>query len=368
MPRRQNNSLIQSGTNQTSVESGRIINVYPDKWLVDVRGAHSGRLFLEIEVLSPYFHFYAGEGIYPAPEVGANVKVCTPGDSPPFVLGFVGAFEREDDDATFRGGRPKNAKSGDLIMKGRDGNQVWLHRGGVLELGCATLPRSFYIPLENLIRHMTLNYELHAGGGLVKWDVENLDQADDDHPASVLTLLANNKADDEAGSVRFKVGHLSDEGRVELLVAANALGVDGDAEDGAAFKFTIAEDGDVVVETAGDFSLSIEGDAVFDVSGGLDATIDESVSVEVGSSLTLDVTSNYDVQAVRVTEDISASKVVDCPNISMGGSSGVKPLVMGSANMLAWFFHTHPVTGSTTGPPTPPIVPAQVLTQRLRGK
>ena len=368
MPRREQNSVIQSGVNRVRIETGRIINVYPDKWLVDVRTQHTGRMFLEIEVLSPYFHFHSGEGIYPVPEVGAIVKVCAPSDNPPFVMGFTGAFERENDDATFRGGRAQNAKAGDLIIKGRDGNQVWLHRGGILELGCETLPRSFYIPLQNLIRHMTLRYELHAGGGLMKWHVQNLDETDDDHPASVFTLLGNDKADDEAGSVRFKVGHLSDDGRVELLVAANALNVDGEPDGTQTFKFTVAEGGDVAIEIAGDYVAQVDGDGEVSISGGLDATVGSDLSMSVSSSYTLEVGSDLNIQATKTTQDISGSMVVDCPSISMGGSSGVKPLIKATPQMLAFLYHTHPVTGSSTGPPTSSPSPTSVATQRLRGK
>lgn len=356
------NSMVRAGVGSATIEQGRVINVHQRQWTVDARTTYTGREMLELQVMNPYFHFHSGEGIYPMPEINANVIICGPGDSPPFVMGFMGAFETEEGGDTHRGGRPQNAKPGDLIMRGRDGNQIWLHRGGVLELGSETMPRSFYIPLTNLIRDMTLRYELMTGGGLLAWDVEDLDETADDHPASVLTLLAHDKADDDKGSVRVRIGHASDEDRLELVVAPQGVDKDG-TPSGQVYRYVINNDGDVTAETAGDVYFQVDGDTELSLSGGLTLGVRSSADINVGSSAGLDIGSDFSLSASRLVARVSGSMLFDSPNVQLGGSGGRSVVVANSA-FAALLRHTHPVTGAVTGVMTNGPLPASSMTAR----
>jgi hypothetical protein len=183
----------EAGHEPAKVVQGRIVNVNVVKWTVDVAAQFDRKKYFNIQVGSPYLHHSNGEGIYAFPEVGATVMVCIPSDSaPPFVLAFTMAHEMVDDatadaplgttshgqapanatDASFAGGRPR-AIPGSIYMRTRDGNQIALHRGGVLQIGSTELCQSIYIPLSNLLVDTTENYEHHNAAGSIKWGMQD---------------------------------------------------------------------------------------------------------------------------------------------------------------------------------------------------
>jgi hypothetical protein len=73
--------------------------------------------------------------------------------------------------ASFAGGRPV-AKPGDMFLRGRDGQFIVLHRGGVLQIGSNELSQRIYVPLNNLIMDFAENYALHTAGGSIKWGIQ----------------------------------------------------------------------------------------------------------------------------------------------------------------------------------------------------
>src|SRR5574337_1687504 len=109
------------------IEKGRIVNVNIKDWSVDVAGEYANKIFLDVQVASPYLHYANGEGIYVMPEVGAMCWICIPSTghmAPAFVLGFMAPIdERKGDDgqipANFRAGR-QNLNPGDIMMRTRD--------------------------------------------------------------------------------------------------------------------------------------------------------------------------------------------------------------------------------------------------------
>lgn len=187
------------GFSRTDVFFGRVVNVDMVNWTVDVFSQFDQMRLLEIPVSSPYQHHNRGDGIYVMPEVNSKCAVCWPSDSsPPFVLGFIMSHEsntlaasdtspdgtggRSDRNlaptaADFSGGRPRS-KPGDIIMRGRDGNQVILHRGGVLQIGANELSQRMYIPLGNLIMDFAENYALQSAGGSINWGIQEGDGID----------------------------------------------------------------------------------------------------------------------------------------------------------------------------------------------
>jgi hypothetical protein len=178
---------------------GRVIDTNIANWTVDVHSDMTGRVWPDVQVAAPYLHHVAGEGIYVMPEVSASCVVCVPGDTTaPFVLAFVappymgtGGVEVTDEDAvdeeaqtvdsdkqkpfpsdaSFHANRPR-AKPGDIMIRGRDGNFVTLHRGGVLQLGASQLAQRIYIPLRNLITDISERYEHHSVAGSINWGIQ----------------------------------------------------------------------------------------------------------------------------------------------------------------------------------------------------
>jgi hypothetical protein len=180
------------GSDPADVVQGRVININLVRWTVDIYTTFDRKRYLDVPVGSPYLHYANGEGFSAFPEVGALCYLCTPGDSSgPFVLCFTMPHETFDSsapdapqgtrsrgvptgssDATFAGNRPK-AKPGDIGLRGRDGNFVTLHRGGVLAIGATELSQRIYVPLGNLITDIAENYQMFTGGGTISWGIQD---------------------------------------------------------------------------------------------------------------------------------------------------------------------------------------------------
>lgn len=190
------NPRIVNETAVPEILSAEIIDTQIANWTVDAYSKMTDRVWPEIPIAAPYLHHFAGEGMYVLPEVGAACMVCIPGDNTtPFVLCFVAppllggkGVEADEDDvdpetgevtgqkphdgyASFGAQRPPG-KPGDIWLRGRDGNFVVLHRGGVLQLGANELSQRIYIPLRNLMMDISGRYEHHSAGGSVNWGMQ----------------------------------------------------------------------------------------------------------------------------------------------------------------------------------------------------
>jgi hypothetical protein len=187
---------------------------------VDVISQFDRHYYYDIQVSSPYMHYNNGEGLYVMPDVGAVCFVCLPSDStPPFVDSFImpmtqasntsqplgkpddaiqttlqsnqivdqgeitgtdasqgtrsrsGKVAFPHNDARFDGGRPA-VKPGDIVARGRDGNFLILHRGGVLQVGASELAQRLYIPLANKVFDVSGEYEHQNIGGAIRWGLQ----------------------------------------------------------------------------------------------------------------------------------------------------------------------------------------------------
>lgn len=198
------------------IMEGKIIDVNVNNWTVDFVSQFDQKIFLNVQVGSPYMHTSNGEGIYAFPEVGAKCHLCIPSDGPPpFILSFIMSMETKDNTsgdkdngtATFAGGRSR-AKPGDIMMKGRDGNFCILHRGGVLQVGSTELAQRIYIPLGNLVTDISQNYHHHNTGGSIGWTVDS--SVDSGTSPTVWKQTFRCGAGEEKASVRVSVGTIKD--------------------------------------------------------------------------------------------------------------------------------------------------------------
>lgn len=188
-PRFRTSFTNQSGSKPALFVEGRVVDVNMNNWTVDVYSSYDRMRFNDIQCASPYLHHYAGEGGSVMPDLNAKVMVCIPSDSsPPHVAYYIMAFENVDmaapdapqgttsqpnadgtsSGASFAGGRPR-AKQGDLTWRGRDGNFLILHRGGVVQIGSTELAQRIFIPLTNSMIDISDNYYHHTQGGTKYW-------------------------------------------------------------------------------------------------------------------------------------------------------------------------------------------------------
>lgn len=210
------------GVAAATIIEGKIIDVNPTLWTVDVFSQFDQKWFLNVQVSSPYMHSKRGEGIFAMPEIGAKCHVCIPSDGPPpFVLDFIMPQESILDattpdapegtegatNSTFAGGRFR-AKPGDIIMRGRDGNFVVLHRGGVLQIGASELAQRIYIPLKNLISDISQNYRHYNTGGSINWFIASAES--ESNPPTIKKDTYRLLAGDARATIRVAYGPLKD--------------------------------------------------------------------------------------------------------------------------------------------------------------
>jgi hypothetical protein len=390
MTRPHSNSSVERGPNAVWIETGQIINVDMAHWTVDVRTKNTHRQLLDKQVCAPYLHFNQGEGIFCMPEVGAKCMVCSPSDDEPFVLCFITAFEREPSgevstqseeggdeegqaEVTFRAGRPK-LQQGDLMMRTRDGNQLWLHRGGMVEIGATHMAKRVYIPISNMIRDVFENYEARSTAGDMVWRTYRADTDPDGNARAVFSLAARSYAQDKKSSVLIEAGNVIDsdgeEGAVHLrcIVAPNNISVDtGEVTGTAVYEFDVNADGDVNVSVGGDITMQVDG--TFDLTVDGDGTLTfGDLTQQINGDFSTTVSGNHTLSASRSVEDISGAKIIDSPTIKLGGSGASDKVALMTANMISFGSHTHQVLGPNTGPPSTPMIPNLSSARKVYGQ
>lgn len=157
-----------------------VVDVDPRRHTVDCASKFDRRKFLKIPVGSAYFHPEEGEGAYQVPEVGARCMVTIPSDgTPAFVSAFLAPMDanpteggaKQESTMSYACGRYDD-KPGDMVMRGRDGNFVVVHRGGVVQIGATEVCQRIFLPLNNRMVDAAERYELHTAGGSSVYEVD----------------------------------------------------------------------------------------------------------------------------------------------------------------------------------------------------
>lgn len=313
-----------AGQDPSPVVSARVVNVNLRNWTVDVVTTFDRHFYRDIQVISPYLHYNNGEGFYVMPDLGAMCMVTIPGDSSPmYVSGFLAPMtsadaqqEPEGDtedavttdffgdpsidsgevsgsdaiagtrsrgatpayptvDARFDAGRP-SAQTGTQYWRGRDGNFVILHRGGVLQIGASELAQRIYLPLDKIF-DVCKDYEFQNIGGCIRWGIQ--DGAPSDNPTVRNVQTYRVFANDRYADVRVTVGKVNELGEpdgdageragaeliqigknapivCEVAVAAGGFDSSGfpassGTRNASTFRFLFDRDGKVLLRAAG---------------------------------------------------------------------------------------------------------------------
>lgn len=315
------------GLGKTDIFAGRVMNVDYKNFTVDVVSQFDQIRLLQIPVGAPYLHPNRGEGAYAMPEVGSKCFVCWPGDSsPPFVLCFIMPHETESDvsedapagtepkgdtnqgavRASYAGGRPR-AKGGDIVLRGRDGNHIVLHRGGVLQIGANELSQRVYVPLNNQIMDFAENYALHSSGGSVSWGIQEGEGEENLPNQFVQTFRVF--ANEQYADLRVAVGKVHNPAPDNDTGLTNA-GVGKDSP--IVFELALsrngfrAEDGGLLPATGGNLKLRL----AFDRDGNLGARFEGVLYARCKKKLVLNVDDSIEITggaglSVNITGDTS---------------------------------------------------------------
>ncbi len=349
----------------------RILDLNLVNHTVDVATVFDQRRFFDVQVCTPYLHPNNGDGISVTPEIGAKCLVHIPSDGPPpFIIGFFMPLESTyaDDEsdtappagrtptgASFSGGRTR-AKPGDITIKGRDGNFVTLHRGGVLQIGSTPLAQRIFIPLGNLVTDISQNYNHYNSAGAINWGIRETTSNPECEHKQTFRVYAN----DEFADVRIATGKVQapvpePNGAAGSTNDLSALGIGGNSAP-VVFELTVAPggfDGDTgMPQQSAQAGTKLR--IFFDRAGGTMLRTESSVSLRVKKKLRLRVDDTIEVFAKKsvaieseTTARLFGKNIVD---IATGG--GVVR-INGGSNAVA---HVGSTVRITTTVPVPVIV------------
>ena len=241
------------------------------------------------------------------------------------------------------------------MLRGRDGNQVWLRRGGVVEVGSTAISKRIYIPLLNYIRDFCENYSMMTFGGDLSWTVKRVEDDPTGVAKALFHIAAKESAQDEKATIAVRMGEIDDDGRFSLTIAPDAIDMETLGVDGAAqFDMTIDKEGTVEITTKKDVDVTVEGDLSQTVEGSASYTYQGGVEVDVTGDHETTISGSHTMTARSSEERMSGNKVITSPSIQLGGTGANKPVVLLPELLTYLSTHVHPPTG---GPPTtmPPV-------------
>lgn len=356
---------------------GVVIDINLTLWTVDVASKFDQKQYFNIQIGSPYLHSNFGEGIYVMPDLGAKCHVCIPSDGPPpFVLDFIMPAETipqagpqdissdSSSDSTFAGGRSR-AKPGDIYIKGRDGNFVILHRGGVLQVGCSELAQRVYIPLQNLVTDISQNYRHYNTGGSINWFLASGES--ETNPSTIHKETYRLLADDEKASIRVSIGPAKDfvaEPSNGANSDLNQLGIGTGSNNPIVFEVVLspeqfgADKGSLEKDTSKETKLRY----FFDKKGGAFLRSEGSVLLHVRKKLRIVAQDNIDISTnksftltAKSTGRIDGGDSLDIRGKVTKINGGSKPVA--TVGSIVEVRLTLPLTGMPAAIATPVVIP-----------
>jgi hypothetical protein len=274
------------------------------------------------------------------PEVGSTVWVCKPSESgrDAFVLGWTPVQE----DGSYRGGRV-TVNPGDIHLSTRDGNFLFLRRGGIVQVGATQVCQRLYIPIRNIIRDFAENYELSTPAGDLTWEVMREDEQGDGHRGCLYTLACKEFADDPNTNP----------------LAVFKIGSHGEGDDTILSLQTRDRGGGTVmtnltINKSGDISWTVKGDVSLAIKGNVTTAIDKKLTLTSKEDMKLETLANLMAKGAQVHVDGGGAKLDLTGAAALNGTAvdlgdAMFKVVVAHPSLVAWF---QAVTALLTGPPS----------------
>jgi len=283
------------------IESGVVFDVNVKNYSVTVVSQNSERRWLNIPVMSSYLHYTAGEGLFAMPEAGATCWICQSSefDAQAFILGFGVAWNEE---GSYKSGRrPMNP--GDIYMGTRDGNSVFVRRGGVIQIQATPLAQRMYIPINNIIRDLCESYHLRTFSGDFLWEVDRDETTTDGERPTRVKLFAKQQADDPSPLAELTLGHHGDD--------------DGDS----GFSLKVYDNGEDERTVQVELDITKEGGVSWVLKKSWTLTAEEEISLQAKKVLTLESTDeSIKLKAKQNVETDSQNFKVKAGGIELGAN------------------------------------------------
>ncbi len=290
-------------------EEAVITNVDRKRYTVTAETTYSSKTVENIQCGSPYVHHTNGEGEHHLPEVGATCYLAWPNDStPPFIMCYVmqptvtvegengisrsGMTDSEGStsDINYKGKRP-DLNPGDWSVTGRDGNFIFLRRGGVVQIGATSIAQRLYLPILNYIKDFCENYEMSTLGGELSWTVDR-QEYDPSGKAPVSWILSLREfAQDPKATVRIRHMPLQAPGGQaksawEVHVAPQGINLEDGSVENVNYSLVVSLSGSKSEVVGADRTVTIRGNDVLRVQGNRVATVDGNDTLSVGGNMT----------------------------------------------------------------------------------
>lgn len=341
---------------------GRVTSVNTKTYSVTVLTDQEGRLYENVQVMSPYWH-YMGEGFFALPDLDARVMIgIFSDDTPPMVTGFLdipslatpseqsaeeGLSEpqpgNDEAEISFSGGRPR-AYPGDFGFRGRDGNFLYFRKGGTLQEGSSGFCQRIYTPIRNTIQDYAENYSLATIGGDLLFESDRVEDSDDASAGFRVKLLVNKNLEDKKASVLLSMGKVGEDTLVRLALEPNGIDRSQATTTSPVVDILFKESGKVEVTTKdwtqtvnGTSQTTINGDDKLTVLGKLSQSATESEEIVTGAK-------KITAAAIQLSAEL----------ITLGG--GGNPICGNADGLTAWLAsHVHDPTTLIPTVPPPPI-------------
>lgn len=325
------------------VERGRVVTVNIRDYTCDVTTEFTFKNKFDIPFMNAYCNQIQGEGINFMPEVGAVCWICTPSEEgrESFVLGWT----MVDEDGSYRGGR-ELLNPGDLHFSTRDGNFLFLRRGGIIQIGATPTCQRVYLPIRNIIQDYAENYELHTPGGDLTWKVLRKEEDSDGHQACLYTLACKEFADDPnenpIGVLKIGSHGEGNDTILSLLTRDKGGGTTQtclEINKAGELEWTVNK---LTINVKGDMELAIDGLFKLAVKGTIDISAVAALTAKAASM-------SFSAGEATLSLREGVASLVG-PVVKLG--EALFPVVRASPDFVAW---VGAVTSLLVGPPSPPV-------------
>lgn len=331
-----------------SIEKARVIAVDIKQFTVDVRTENTYKNWPDLPFMVPYCHPAQGEGLNFMPEVGSSCWICMASDNQekPFVLGWGMTHES----GSYRSGR-ELLNPGDLHFAGRDGNFIFVRRGGIIQLGATPVCQTVYLPIRNILQQFCENYELHTPGGDLTWTVNRQDEDMGGHKGTLFMLAAHEYADDPIRDplAVLKVGSHGDGNPTILTLQTRDAG-------GGAVQT------ELTIDKTGELKWTIQKAVSYDFKDEFNIKTGKAFSVDASTDANIKAGANVNVEAPNIALKAgsttatfgSAGASIGGPAVNLGDATF--QAVVASPSFQAWVSAVSAALNSL-GAPVPPAAP-----------
>lgn len=338
-------SAASPSSQSAQVFKAQVLNVNTRDYTVDVvYESFPYSSHYDIPFMTPYTHQSQGEGLNFMPELGSTCWVCVPSESgrDAFVLGWMPVAE----EGSYRAGRDL-LNPGDIHFSTRDGNFLFLRRGGIVQVGSTPVCQRLYIPIRNVIRDLAENYELTTPAGDMNWTVLRAEDQGDGHVGTFFSLACHEYADDPITNplALLKIGsHGEGDNTILSLVTRDRGG--GSVKT----RLTVSKSGSVDWQVQEDFTLDVTGTLTARIKQQMTVTATQSMSFETDQAFSAKGASAL-VQGGAAKLNLQGIAALDGSVVNLG--QAMFPVMVAHPTMVAFI---NAVFALLSGPPSVPAM------------